>query len=184
MIAALAQDNAIGKDNDLLWKPWELRDDMNNFKYKTHGHAVIMGRKTWESIPEKYRPLPDRMNIVITRNNDYHISLNQQEEDVRLGDGLGTHICNSLEDAIDLAKGENHSITWIIGGAEIYKLGLELADELHLTNVFYRADDPDTFFPEYKNKYQIMVDSVPKIYPAQKGVNKYAFRFETWKRTI
>ena len=125
IIAAAASNDALGKDNKLIW---HLSKDLQHFKTLTNGHAVIMGRKTFESMP---RALPNRTNIVITRQSDY------QAENIT--------VTSSLSEALTLAKDDPRP--FIIGGGEIYKEAMNIADEIELTRV--HADfDADTFFPE------------------------------------
>ena len=127
IIVAAGENNAIGKDNDLIW---HLSDDLKRFKKLTNGHHIIMGRKTFESFP---KPLPNRTHIVITRQTDY-----------KAPDGV--IIVNSLTDAIDAAK--NDSNPFVIGGGEIYKQAMPLVDKIEITRVHSSFDDADTFFPE------------------------------------
>lgn len=126
LIAAVAKNGAIGKDNRLLWN---LPEDMQRFKKLTLGHAVLMGRKTWESLPEKFRPLPGRRNIVVTRNPGYRLS--------------GATVAHTPSEAIAAAGDES---IFVIGGAEIYREALPLADRLELTEVD-DAPEGDAFFP-------------------------------------
>ena len=126
VIAAVARNGVIGRDNAL---PWHLPADLKRFKALTTGHAVIMGRKTWESLPEKFRPLPGRQNIVVTRNAGYAAA--------------GATVVNSLADAVAAASG---SEAFVIGGAELYAAALPHADRLELTEI--DADYAgDTWFP-------------------------------------
>lgn len=126
LIAAVARNGVIGKDNRL---PWHLPADLKHFKALTTGHAVIMGRKTWESLPPNFRPLPGRQNIVVTRNADYAAS--------------GASVVASLADAVAAAAGDE---AFVIGGAELYATALPLAHRLQLTEI--DADfDGDTHFP-------------------------------------
>ena len=127
IIVAAGEDNAIGKDNDLIW---HLSDDLKRFKQLTSGHCIIMGRKTFESFP---KPLPNRTHIVITRQNTYQVP-------------DGVIVVNSLEDALDAARADSQP--FIIGGGEIYKQGLPIADKIELTRVHATFDGADTFFPE------------------------------------
>lgn len=113
LIAAAAENNALGKNNDLLW---HLPDDFKRFKALTTGHHIIMGRKTFESFP---KPLPNRTHIIITRNTNYHPN--------------DCIVVNSLEEALDFCKNEEQ--TYIIGGGEIYKQSLPFADKIELTRV-------------------------------------------------
>jgi dihydrofolate reductase len=131
IIVAISNNLAIGKDNKLLW---HLPNDLKFFKKTTTGHPVIMGRKTFEAIG---KPLPNRLNIVISRNKKEN-----QESLV---------YCNSLEEAIALAKTKDEEI-FIIGGGEIYKQSLAIADTLYITQVNVDIDG-DTFFPEIDNTW-------------------------------
>ncbi len=137
IIAAIARNRAIGKDNRLLW---HLPADMKFFKNTTLGHPIITGRKNYESIPDIYRPLPGRQNIVLTHQDDYLAP--------------GAIVVNDLEDAIgtaiEAAEKEGRQEVFIIGGGAIYRESLdkELVDRMYLTLV---DDKPnaDTFFPEW-----------------------------------
>lgn len=127
IIVAAGENNAIGKDNDLIW---HLSNDLKRFKELTSGHHIIMGRKTFESFP---KPLPNRTHIVITRQTDYKVP-------------DGVIVVNSLHDAIDAAKKDKQP--FIIGGGEIYSQALPLADKLEITRVHATFEEADTFFPE------------------------------------
>ena len=135
LIAAISENNCIGKDNALLWN---IREDMKHFKDVTSGNIVLMGRNTWESIPEKFRPLPNRKNIVITRDMNYEVP-------------EGVEIYSSIDEALEKYKNEN---VFIIGGASIYKQTIEIADQLFITEV-HQVFEGDAFFPEIdKNVWQ------------------------------
>tara|TARA_R100000789_G_scaffold83754_1_gene79369 strand:+ start:298 stop:789 length:492 start_codon:yes stop_codon:yes gene_type:complete len=125
MIAAAAENNALGKDGDLVW---QLPDDFKRFKKLTTGHHIIMGRKTFESFP---KPLPNRTHIVITRNRDYTKE--------------GCIVVHNLEDALKIAEGDTQP--FIIGGGEIYKLALNASEKIELTRV-HDTFEADAFFPE------------------------------------
>lgn len=125
LIAAAAENNALGKDNDLVW---HLPDDFKRFKKLTTGHTIIMGRKTLESMNG---PLPNRTNVVITRQKDYTYE--------------GCAIVHSLDEA--LAKCNQEEEVFIIGGGEIYKQAIDKADKIELTRV-HTTVDADTYFPE------------------------------------
>ena len=127
IIVAAGENNAIGKDNDLIW---HLSDDLKRFKSLTNGHHIIMGRKTFESFP---KPLPNRKHIVITRQDNYKVP-------------DGVIVVNSMEDALDAAK--NDKQPFIIGGGEIYKLSMTIADKIEITRVHHSFENADTFFPE------------------------------------
>lgn len=128
-VVAVAENNAIGKDNRLLWR---LPNDMKFFKEQTTGHCVVTGRKNYESIPEKFRPLPDRTNIVVTRQADYSAP--------------GAVVVPSIEAAIEFAKSRGEDRLCIIGGGEIYKQTLKITDEILYTKV-HHSFVADTFFP-------------------------------------
>lgn len=134
MIAAVAANGVIGKNNDLAWS---LPDDMRFFQQLTKGHAVIMGRKNWESIPEKWRPLPHRQNIILTRDKTYM--------------ARGAVIAHDLQEALAIAKNVGKEEIFIIGGAQIYAQAFPLAQWLYLTEVHGKPEG-DTFFPEWDKK--------------------------------
>jgi len=134
MIAAAAENNALGKDNDLVW---HLPDDFKRFKQLTTGHFIIMGRKTFESFPKL---LPNRTHVIITRQKEY------QPEN--------TIVVNSLEKALLVSKDDEQP--FIIGGGEIYTLGMEVADVIELTRV-HGTVEADTFFPEIdESKWELV----------------------------
>ena len=126
IIAAVAKNNALGKNNDLIWR---LPADLKRFKKVTLGHHIIMGRKTFESLG---KPLPNRTTIIITRNKNYRVD--------------NCIVVNSLEKAIEAARGDANP--YILGGGEIYKEALDFADFLDLTLVHHSFEDADTFFPK------------------------------------
>ncbi len=130
IIVAHSRNMAIGKANSLVWR---LPDDLKRFKKLTTGHPIIMGRKTYQSIN---RPLPDRTNIVVTRDMGLEIP--------------GCIVVHSAIEAIKKAKEFDREEIFIIGGAEIYKETLPLADRLYVTVVDMYVDG-DAFFPEYSN---------------------------------
>ncbi len=125
IIGAIGQNNALGKDNQLIW---HLPADLKRFKKVTTGHHVIMGRKTFESLG---KPLPNRTTIIISRDKNYH------------ADGCIT--VNSLTEAIKAAQNDDNP--YILGGAEIYKQSMDIADVLDLTFV-HQAFEADVYFPE------------------------------------
>jgi len=129
LIAALTRNRVIGKNNDL---PWHLPDDMKYFMQTTSRHTVIMGRKNYQSIPEKFRPLPNRNNLVVTRQKDFNAP--------------GCKVVHSMEDALSIARKANEDEVFIIGGAEIYQLGMPLAKRMYLTEIDVILAG-DTHFP-------------------------------------
>ena len=128
LIAALASNRAIGKDNELLW---QLPEDLRHFRETTRGKPVIMGRKTWESLPAPFRPLPGRHNIVVSRDPDYQAA--------------GATLAGSLADALGQAADVEE--VFVIGGGELYSQALPLASRLYLTEI-EQDFDGDVFFPE------------------------------------
>ena len=139
-IVAMDEGRVIGKNGAL---PWHLPEDLLHFKARTSGHVVIMGRKTWDSLPEKFRPLPGRTNLVVSRSPD---SLSLPASVLRAG---------SVEDAIRLARdvvGPEQKV-WIIGGAEIYRAALPLCDEVHITLVRGHHDG-DATFPAFEDAFE------------------------------
>lgn len=158
VIGAAAENDALGKDNKLIW---HLSNDLKRFKSLTNGHHIIMGRKTFESFP---KPLPNRTHIVITRQADYKVP-------------EGVIVVNSMEDAIKTVK--NDAQPFIIGGGEIYKQALFIADKIELTRV--HADfEADTFFPEIDATAWKVTN---EIFHKKDGNHKYDFSFLTYERT-
>ncbi len=129
LVAAVAQGGVIGRDNTI---PWRIPEDVERFRALTMGHPVVMGRRTWESISDRFRPLPGRRNVVVTRNPGWHAD--------------GAERVSSLDDALDLL-GDAPQV-FVIGGAELYAAALPRADELLLTEIDI-AVDGDTMFPPF-----------------------------------
>lgn len=127
LIAAIAENNCIGKNNTL---PWHIPEDLKHFKEVTRGKTVLMGRKTWESLPERFRPLPDRLNIVITRQSPYTVP-------------AGVEVYASPEEAVAARPLEE---IMVIGGAEMYRQTIDQADTLYITHV-KQSVEGDAFFP-------------------------------------
>jgi len=139
LIAAIGKNRELGLKGKLLW---QLPDDMQRFKEVTTGHPIIMGRKTWESLPERFRPLPGRTNIVVTHQAGY--------------EAPGAVIVDSLPAARDAAgSGE----VFVIGGGELYREALPFADRLYLTLVGVAAH-ADTFFPPFEDHFKVISDEV------------------------
>ena len=158
LIAAAGQNNELGKDNNLLW---HLPDDFKRFKALTTGHHIIMGRKTFESFP---KPLPNRTHVIITRSKDYTAP-------------EGCLVVNSLKEAIEICPQDQD--IFVIGGGEIYRQSLEIADCIELTRV-HTIFEADTFFPEispleWKLKHSDFHDKDEK--------HAYPFTFETYYKT-
>lgn len=161
LIAAVAKNNVIGAGNTL---PWRLPDDMKYFAETTTNHTVIMGRKSWDSIPAKFKPLPNRRNIVLTKQDTIALT--------------GCDVYHGLDEALDDCLKGGDEIVYIIGGAEIYRLGLQYADELLLTEVDGEVAG-DVYFPDYdKAKYE----ETSRVHHPADEKHKYAFDFVTYKK--
>lgn len=156
VIAAVAENNALGKDNQLLW---HLPDDFKRFKTITSGHYIIMGRKTFESFP---KALPNRTHVIITRQKNYAVE--------------NCVVVDSLSKAIAVCPKEE--AIFIIGGGQIYKQSLEVADKLDITKVQY-SFEADTFFPDIDlNKWQLTSE---EFHPKDER-HQFDFTFETYLR--
>lgn len=158
LVVAASENNAIGKNNQLLW---HLPNDLKFFKNTTWGMCVIMGRKTFESVN---KPLPGRTNIVITRQSDWKAP--------------GTISATSLKDALHKAEAEHYKEVYVIGGGEIYKEALRQADIIYLTRV-HAAFNGDTFFPQLNNnEWQLVSNEDFQV----DEKHQYAYSFQSWKR--
>lgn len=156
VIAAVAENNALGKENQLLW---HLPDDFKRFKTLTSGHYIIMGRKTFESFP---KPLPNRTHVIISRQANY------QPE--------GCIVVNSLEQAIAVCPKTEE--VFIIGGGEIYRQSIAVADKLDLTKV-HATFEADTHFPEIDlSQWQLVFEE----YHPKDERHDFAFTFQTYSR--
>ncbi len=160
VIVAIAENNAIGRDNQLLW---HIKDDLQLFKKTTLNHVIIMGRKSFESIG---RPLPKRTNVVITRKQNY------QPE--------GVLVFNSLNDAFRHFEKTEEEI-FVIGGGEIYRQTLDDAHVLHISHVHTTIEDADTYFPKVKwNEWN--VDS-EQHYPKSED-NDFSFTYKVYSKNL
>lgn len=137
MIVAMARDNSIGAKGEI---PWHLPEDLAHFKKTTMGHPVIMGRKTWDSLP--FKPLKGRRNIVVSRNPELKID--------------GADCFSSLEAALESCVSEE--TPYIIGGEQIYKMAMPFATELVITEVDTTCPEADAFFPEIDSKIWKLTD--------------------------
>ena len=157
LIYARARNGVIGKDGQL---PWHLPEDLAHFKRVTIGCPVIMGRKTWDSLPERFRPLPGRSNIVVTRQSDWNAS--------------GGTRAASLDEAIALCEGQPRA--WVIGGAQLFALAVDIADVAEVTEI--DADfDGDTFAPSLGPQWH----EVAREHHA--SANGVQFSFATYRHT-
>lgn len=156
IIAAAGENNELGKDNQIIW---HLPDDFKRFKALTSGHYIIMGRKTFESFP---KPLPNRTHIIITRNKDYNAP-------------DGCFIVDSMENAIAICP-KNETI-FIIGGGEIYKQSINMANCIELTRV-HNTFDADAFFPTIDlTKWKLASSE----FHDKDDKHEFSFTFETYK---
>lgn len=152
IIVAADENNVIGKDNDLIW---HLPDDLRFFKQKTNGHPIIMGRRTFESVG---RPLPNRTNIIITRSSDFKAD--------------GCVVVHSLDEALQVADQEE---IFIVGGSDIYRQALPMAERVYLTRVHHRFEG-DRHFPELGDEW-LEIESV--LHPKDEK-HVHAFTFKTY----
>lgn len=160
MIVAVDENNAIGKDNTLLW---HLPNDLKRFKELTIGKTIIMGKKTYLSLPK--RPLPNRISIVLC--NDDSEFLNQKEENVIK--------VSTIEDVFYALP---HSESFVIGGGMIYKLFLPYIETLYLTQIFHQFD-ADTFFPKFDSEPFELTQASELQQPNEK--HAYPYQFQIWK---
>ena len=159
IIASVGERNELGRGGDLCW---HLREDLRRFKQLTMGHPVIMGRKTWESLP--HRPLPGRENIVITRGDAATI----EKE--------GAKVLPTLEAALEYAD-RLSSEPYIIGGASVYEQAMALADTLELTRILATDPEADTFFPEISLKDWRLIEKTETL----TSTSGTEYRFETYE---
>lgn len=160
LIAAVAANGAIGRDNDLLWQD---RRDQKHFRATTMGCPVIMGRRTWDSLPARFRPLPGRRNVVVTRNRDWQAD--------------GADVAHTLNEALALVADAPKA--FVMGGGELYALALPEADELVLTEI--DADfEADTFFPDWPRQ---AFNEIAREAHAPTEPGELAFAFVTYRRT-
>ncbi|MEW6513730.1 MAG: dihydrofolate reductase [Pseudomonadota bacterium] len=157
LIAAVAKNGVIGKDNAL---PWHLPEDLKHFKALTTGHAVLMGRKTWESLPPKFRPLPNRQNYVLTRDPNYVAP--------------GATVVHSLDEAMKVGAGG--TALFVIGGAELYTHMLPHAQQLELTEID-AAFEGDAHFPAFNRAQWREVNRESGL-----GADGWRYAFVTYER--
>lgn len=159
MIWAQSINRAIGKDNEI---PWRIKEDFQYFKTMTDGCAVIMGKNTWLSLPEKSRPLPGRRNIVLSRNPDAF-------------EHEGAEVFPDLDSA--LAALVEEKVVWIIGGAGVYASAMPFASEIHLTNVRMEVADADAFAPPVPRSFKLSAKT-----KLQKSANGIRYSIRVYKR--
>lgn len=164
VIVAIAQNGAIGINNEI---PWHIKEDFVHFKEKTKGWPVIMGDKTYDSLPDSSRPLPGRENIVCTLDKSYKAA--------------GATIFHDFYQAVDYVKKKGVEKAFIIGGATIYKLGMKVADTFELTRI-YHDYVADTFYPEIDFSQWEIVSKEDHEGRDIKNKMKVRFSFITYKR--
>ncbi|MCA9246988.1 MAG: dihydrofolate reductase [Planctomycetales bacterium] len=160
ILAALSANGVIGRGGDL---PWRLSSDLKRFKQRTWGHWIVMGRKTFDSIG---RALPGRTTVVITRQADYDAP-------------HGVRVAESLAGALALAAAQQQDEVFIVGGGEIYRQAISLADRMYLTRVDAEIDG-DVFFPEFDEQAWIAVEREPH---SSDDKNEFPYEFQTLDRT-
>ncbi|MCV2348235.1 dihydrofolate reductase [Paucibacter sp. Y2R2-4] len=162
LIAGVARGGAIGRGNELIFR---VPEDMAHFKALTLGHTVIMGRKTWDSIPPRFRPLVERRNLVLTRQSDLTLD--------------GAEVFTTLQAALDSCAHEDE--VFVMGGAEIYALALPLADRLELTEFDAEAVGADAFFPAWRAEDFEEVSRQTHFSPAERG-HGWPYHFVRYQR--
>lgn len=157
LIAAAAENNALGKDNQMIW---HLPDDFKRFKQLTTGHYMIMGRKTFDSLPGM---LPNRTHVIITRQKDFTAE--------------GCIVVNSLDDAI--ASCPQDEEVFVIGGGEIYRQSIDRADKIELTRVYGTSPEADAFFPDIDpEKWEL----AEEVFHPKDEKHKYDMAFLRWMK--
>lgn len=164
LIVAVAQNNAIGRNNELLW---HISEDLKYFKSTTTGHPVIMGRKTYESIG---RPLPGRRNIVLTRGE-------MEIPPVKNPQTTSMEVVHSLEQVYEIASGEGEF--FVMGGGMLYNETFGKADYLYLTKIYAVVEDADTFFPEVRESEWDVVRESELMHDEENDID---FKFIVYKR--
>ena len=165
MIVAMDEDGCIGRGNDL---PWRLATDMARFKRLTVAdgfNAIIMGRRTWESLPDSFRPLPDRVNIVMSRSTDW--------------EGKGAENALYPGRAIEIAYADGCEECWVIGGAQIYGMFLDRVDEIHVTTV-HTSGSGNVKFPDW-DRSTWAEEIVEQIAADER--NEFATTYAIWRKS-
>jgi dihydrofolate reductase len=163
LLAGVARNGAIGLDNRL---PWRLPEDLKHFRALTMGAPVVMGRKTWDSLPERFRPLPGRHNIVLSRSADFRAE--------------GASVAHTLDEALALAERDAPKRVFVIGGEQIFRDALPKADELELTEV-ERDFEGDVFFPAFDRGE---FTEVRREHHHAAPPNDFDFSFVTYRRAV
>lgn len=156
LIAAMSKNRVIGINNDL---PWHLPDDMKYFMEATKGHIVIMGRKNYDSLPKKFKPLPNRTNVVLTRQIGYRIE--------------GCTVFNNIQDAYGFAGSRGENELFVTGGGQIYQMAIQQADIIYLTEIHAEIGHGDVFFPKMGKDWE----EVSRRHRPADERHKYSFDF-------
>lgn len=160
IIAAVSKNDVIGFRGKM---PWDIPEDRKRFREMTMGNAVVMGRLTYESIDEKYRPLKGRLNIVLSRNSEYRPE--------------GVVVCRSLDDALRVAERNRVDKVYIAGGKEVYQKAMEIANRIELTKV-HKGMEGDVFFPRFNiSDWSLISES--EIFDSGSGLRYSSF---SWRR--
>lgn len=160
LIAAMTKNRVIGKDNDL---PWKLPDDMKYFQQTTKGHVVIMGRKNYDSLPPSFKPLPNRTNVILTRQQGY------QADDCE--------VFGNLKEALEFAKSQGEEEVFVIGGGQVYKEAIAKGDRIYLTEIHTEIEG-DVYFPEMDASWT----EVSRAHHLADDRHKYAFDFVVYEK--
>ena len=160
LIAAMSHNRVIGRDNDL---PWKLPDDMKFFQRTTKGHVVIMGRKNYDSLPPSYKPLPNRTNVILTRQKGY------EAEDCVVFD--------NLDSALNFSRKEGEQEAFVIGGGQVYEQAIAKSDRIYLTEIKAEIDG-DTFFPKFGADWK----EISREHHSADERHQYAFDFVIYEK--
>lgn len=161
-IAAVSKNGVIGRNNDL---PWKLPDDMRFFMETTKGHHVVMGRKNYDSLKGKFKPLPERTNVIITRQKDFKAP--------------GCFVVHEISESLEIARKNGEQECFIIGGAEIYALAMPFTNRLYLTEIDAIVEG-DTFFPSVdRSEWK----ETARKHHAADDRHAFAFDFVTYDKT-
>lgn len=161
LIAAMSRNRVIGINNDL---PWHLPDDMKYFMETTKGHVVIMGRKNYDSLPPKFKPLPNRTNVILTRQDVYEV-----EDCV---------VFNDISDAYAFAEERGEEELFVIGGGQIYQMAIDQADVIYLTEIDAEIENGEVFFPEMDGEWK----ETSRIHHPADDRHVYAFDFVKYEK--
>lgn len=161
LIAAMTKNRVIGINNDL---PWHLPDDMKYFMETTQGHVVIMGRKNFDSLPSKFKPLPNRTNVILTRKHGFEVA--------------NCEVYNEIGDAYKFAEAQGEQELFVIGGGQIYEMAMDQADFVYLTEIDAHIENGEVFFPEMRGDWR----EVSREHHSADERHKYAFDFVKYEK--